>query len=175
MEHEVFAVYKLVIEDTNQLSNRRQMLDNLYVTIVTLVLGADAYIAANSRLADWFPVLVTIGISLVGVIFTNHWRRVLQDLKEVLKFRYEWLKEMEAQPDLVQIGACVYTSEDIRIYKPRESAKSANTFGFAARATHLQMIFVVIFISIPFILAGATLLASLPQLHQFIRPLIGLQ
>jgi hypothetical protein len=49
----MFAVYKLVVEDTNQLSSRRQMLDNLCVTIIALVLGADAYIAANSRLLDW--------------------------------------------------------------------------------------------------------------------------
>lgn len=175
MEHDVFAVYKLVVEDTNQLSSRRQLLDNLYVTIVTLVLGADAYVAANSHLLDWFPVFVTIGISLVGVVFTNHWRRVLQDLKEVLNFRYAWLKELEAKPELIQIGAGLYTSEDSNIYKPRESANSAKTFGFAARAAHLQTIFVVTFIMIPFVLAGATLLASLPQVHQFIHPLIGLR
>src|SRR5438270_13370908 len=67
-----FEVYKVTIENTNKLRDQKQALDTLYTTITTFVLGAAAYTASHSKFNSWFPVIVTIIISLVVLAFTLH-------------------------------------------------------------------------------------------------------
>ena len=146
MSRDIFDVYQSIMVDTSQISSKRQSLDTVYTTIVTLILGADAYVAGNSKFDNWFAVLVTVALGLVGWAFTWHWRRVLNDLKKILDLRYTYLREMEDNPKMHAIHAQIYTKEYNAIYAHPNKSR----FGIGARIKHLQTIFLIIFTLIPF-------------------------
>ena len=168
MSRDVFDVYQSVMVDTSQISSKRQSLDNVYTTIVTLILGADASVAGNSKFDKWFAVLVTLALCLVGCAFTLHWRRVLNDLKKILDLRYTYLREMEKSPKMHDIHAQIYTKEYNAIYAHPNKSR----FGIGARIQHLQSIFIIIFILIPIFLSLLILIHSFSWFHLLFHPLV---
>jgi hypothetical protein len=159
----IFETYKLIVEDTNQLGSRRQTIDTVYEGIVTLVLGADGYVAATAEFHGWLPLVVTAVIGIIGIIFTVHWRGVVDKLKEVLSLRYEYLRELEKNDELQTVKAQIYTQEWQNIY-----AKRATKDEKRSPSTTLQSIFIAIFIILPVALGIITVLAMLPATGSFI-------
>lgn len=167
MTRDVFDTYKLIVDDTNQLGNRRQTVDTVYESIVTLVLGAEGYVAAIWLFRGLLPILATIAISIVGIIFTVHWRGTVDKLKQVLNLRYQYLREMESDQNLASIQAQVYTEEWKTIYAKRDSTRRKR-----GSSRTLQSIFTGIFIALPILQIVLTVLAILPVTHPYIAPLI---
>jgi hypothetical protein len=172
MSNDAFEIYRAVIEDTNQINSRRQGLDNLYVSIVTLVLAGDATVVATAQFDNWLPVVATVGIGLVGIAITGRWRQGIADLDEVLGYRYAWLRELEQNPVLAAAGASIFSQEYEHIFKKRESSKEQRSILFARRTRRLQAIFLTVFVIIPMLLAALTYGAGIPEIHQYIRPLL---
>ena len=165
MARDIFDTYQVIIEDTNALSNRRQTIDTVYESIVTLILAADGYVAAQAPYTSWFPVVAAIGASIVGIAFTRHWRSVVDRLKAVLRVRYDYLKQLENDDALKHIGAQIYQVEDTEIYKKRDATSKK-----APR--NLQSIFAVVFYLIPLVRALLTAVA-VSGLHLSITPLLS--
>lgn len=120
----VVEVYKAYIEDVNHLRNSRDTNNNLYQTILTLFLGAQAYVASvwltqdqlkrfpDPRLDAWVPVLVVAGIGLVGIAFCRNWNRLSADFKRSISFKFKNLEALETQwPVLKDIGARLFLEE----------------------------------------------------------------
>lgn len=167
MARDVFDAYKLIVDDTNELGNRRQTVDTVYESIVTLVLGADGYIAALGQFQGVVPIAATAAIGVVGIIFTTHWRNTVDKLKRVLNLRYEYLRHMEEDPDLQSINAQVYSKEWQDIYAKREATRKKT-----GHSRTLQSIFTGIFIVLPIMVLALTILAKIPETHAYISPLI---
>ena len=167
MEHGVFDVYRAVLEDTNRIAERRQSLENPYIALITFVLAGDAYVAATSQFDNWLPVLTTVAIGGLGLAATVRYTRSVSDLTRILSNRYAWLRNLEESADMKDLGADLFTDEYNRIYQARERRK------FALRELNLQRIFVYGFIAIPVLLAALTLTAGIPEVHQFIKPLLS--
>lgn len=165
MARDIFDTYQVIIEDTNALSNRRQTIDTVYESIVTLILAADGYVAAQAPYASWFPIVAAIGTSIVGIAFTRHWRSVVDRLKAVLRVRYDYLKQLENDEALKHIGAQIYQVEDAEIYKKREAAGKKSP-------RNLQSIFTVVFYLIPLVRALLTAVA-VSGLHLPVAPLLS--
>lgn len=172
MEPGPLDVYKIVVDDTNQLLARRQGLDNIYVTIVTLVLAGDAYVAALSQFNNWLPVVETLGIGIVGVMVIGRWRQGVADLNENLQFRFKWLRDLEATPPLAQLGATLFTLEFQNVIAPREKSQKYRRRGFGARSHRLQALFRTVFLLIPLLLAALTAVATDPDLSWLAHPLL---
>jgi hypothetical protein len=109
LSHDLFDVYAVAIEDTNQLKSYGQRIDSVYVTIVTLILAGDAYVAANSKFDNWLSVVVTGGIGIVGVAFCLRWLRGLSSVNDILVHRYEWLRNLESTAELEHLRANLFT------------------------------------------------------------------
>ena len=74
-------IYRIYIEDTHQLRDERQTVNNIRVTIVTLILSAQAFAISTSFLQSnykdlsdpsflaWLPVIISAIIGLVGYYF----------------------------------------------------------------------------------------------------------
>jgi hypothetical protein len=161
-----------VIEDTNHINSRRQGLDSLYVSIVTLVLAGDGSVVATAQFDNWLPVVATVGIGLVGIAIASRWRQGIADLDEVLSYRYAWLRKLEQDPLLVTAGASIYSQEYDAIFKKRESSTLQRSLLFARRTRRLQAIFLTVFVIIPVLLAVLTYGAGIPEIHQYSRPLL---
>lgn len=154
MVHDAFDVYVAAIDDTNQINSRRQSIDTLYTTIVTLILTGDVYVAVSSGFRNWFGVLVTFAIMLAGLNVIGNWRRAQKELDEILDVRYEFLRALEKQDAMQAIGASLITLEYERVYRSRLSGKTA--------AKRLQRSFSVIFVAIVISLAILTYVETSP-------------
>ncbi len=174
MAHDVFDVYSAIIKDTSELNDRRRQLDSLYVTLITFILTGDAYVAFNSAFNNWFLVVVTMGISMVGWTVTTRWRAGLRNLSKILEHRYEYLRSLEQTDELKLLGANVYTIEWERFYKPGTDRR------FRSVTNSLQVTFLVVFVFIPTVLLALTAIETIPLIHgfipaaimQYIRPIV---
>ncbi|MGH2518109.1 MAG: RipA family octameric membrane protein, partial [Ktedonobacterales bacterium] len=164
--HNLFDVYTVAIDDTNQLRSYGQRIDSVYVTIVTLILAGDAYVAASAKFDNWIPVIVTAGVGFVGIAFCQRWLRGMTNLNEILSQRYTWLRKLESMPELAELGANLFSSEYAAIYRPKEYEKVARR-----RNRQIQRIFRLIFLLIPLFLALATCVATNPWFQLHIEPL----
>jgi hypothetical protein len=170
-----FDVYQVAIDDLHHSKTLGQSIDTLYVTILTLVLGGDAYVAAISRFDSWVPVGATLAIGIVGLAVTERWRQGGANLYRIITNRYAWLREAERHPDLACVGANFFTQEYETVYVPQKTRKQSSTTLvsiFFTRTQRLQNIFRAIFIVIPLLIAALTFLATNPWYHLAIQPLI---
>jgi hypothetical protein len=171
MPHDVFDVYQTIIKDTNEMNARRRQLDSLYVALITFILTGEAYVAFYSTLNNWLLVVVTIGISIVGVGVTARWRDGLLSLDEILNYRYEYLRKLEAHAEMIAIGATLYGDEWEHIYKPRQDKQDKRyrlLKRFRTVTARLQLIFIIVFIVIPLLLLCVTALETVPFIHGLI-------
>lgn len=173
MVHDVFDVYATIIKDTNEMNSRRRQLDSLYVTLITVILTGDAYVAFLSAFNNWFLVLVTIGVSLVGGAVTTRWSEGIRNLSHILDHRYEYLRALEKNPELERLGATIYTKEYKKFYEAKDNR-------FRSVTSRLQLTFTIVFVAIPLVLAALTAFETIPAIHAlvpaqvvpYIRPLI---
>ena len=175
MTHDIFEVYATIIKDTNEMNDRRRQLDSLYVALITFILTGEAYVAFYSAFTNWLLVFITIGISLVGGAVTARWRDGLRSLDEILNFRYEYLRKLEAHDEMIAIGATLYGDEWEHIYKPRQDKQDKRYRSlrrFRTVTSRLQLIFIIVFVAIPFLLLCITALETIPLIHSLIPPQI---
>ncbi len=177
MAHDAFDVYAVIIKDTNELNSRRRQLDSLYVTLITVIMTGDAYVAFLSAFNNWFLVLVTIGVGLVGGAVTSRWSEGVFSIGQILNERYAYLRGLEATDELRAIGATLYTDEWTRIYRKGENNR------FSSVTARLQLTFAIVFCAIPLMLAALTAFETIPVIHAlvptqvipYIRPLLPTQ
>lgn len=165
MEQGIFEVYKTVLADTHEVDQRRENLENAYITLMTFSLAGDGYLAVTSRFDNWLPVVLSVGIGLFALAATARYARAVRTIVAALNNRYAWLRNLESTPELAGIGANVVTEEYKRVYQAREAG------GATSRVLNLATIFVVAFLAIPVLLAALTITARIPEIHQLIRPL----
>ena len=159
MSRDAFDVYKVTIEDTNQLNFRRHATDSFYVALLTFVLTGDAYVAYSATFDRWLPAIITLGIAAVGLAILARWRQSASDFSEILAHRYAFLRRLEETPELANAGATVFSEEYAKIYKSQDIGKHANT------TKALQNVFFIVFLLIPLVLIGLTAANLIPALR----------
>lgn len=182
-------VYRAYLEDVNDLREDRQKYNSLYVTVATVLLGAQAFVASTpfgSTLARQIvnislsPAQATLGavvIGVVGVYFCINWLRLIRNYGDSLRFKYKNLKAMEANyPVLQDAGARLFTAEDEdRNTRSGEAGKGGNKSRTSRRTTRnaedLARFFRVLFVVIPLI-PFATLVAQLPSVSALVGPVV---
>jgi hypothetical protein len=168
MDTPFITTYQTIVKDTSQLNDRRLRLDTLYVTILTLVLGGEAYIVATSQFDNFIAVGATIITSIVGLAFTFRWRQALIGIGNQLELRYRLIREMECRPEFG--GVKVFTQEFEQFYQ-KDKVQGFRT-PFFSRTNQLHAIFIGIFILLPLIFTLLAIAASIPGLHAYIQPII---
>ncbi len=104
-KHDFFDAYKVAIDDLHRTKNLAQKIDSLYVTILTLLLTADAYETATTKFSSWVPVVATAGVAFIGLAINGRWRKGASNLFRIITNRYAWLREAETHPDMHRIAA----------------------------------------------------------------------
>jgi hypothetical protein len=186
-----FDVYKVAIDDLHRTRSLAQKIDTMYVTIVTLLLTADAYEIAIAKFDSWVPIVATAGVALIGLAIASRWRRGTANLFKIVTNRYAWLRSAEdarIHPEMAQIGADIFTQEYKAVYEPQvqkakgrasaDDGPAAAEGGFSTfydRTLFLQRLCPVIFTAVPVILAIATYVNLHPSVAQpFERLLSGM-
>ena len=79
------------------------------------------------------------------------WNQARGELDSILRIRYEYLRQLEQEPEVASLGSNFITEEYNAVYRNREA-----TFYRSATA-RLARTFVAVFISIPILLGILTL------------------
>jgi hypothetical protein len=103
--------YKLLLDDVHVLAGRRETINDLFLGIVTLVLGAEAYLFISAGDGDVRTTALIVAASIYGLLFCRIWRRALENYSALLSFRFFVLKEWER--DWFPEEQRYYTAEDV--------------------------------------------------------------
>jgi hypothetical protein len=122
----VVAIYATYIEDVNQLRTSRQTDNTTRLGVVTLLLGAQAFLIntvltdvqgtrpsfLTSTLVSWVPIVAITSIGIVGWYFCRNWVRLLADTQRTLNLKFANLEAMEREsPALQDAGAQLFRKE----------------------------------------------------------------
>lgn len=172
-----FDVYRLAIEDLQATKALGQRIDSFYITILTLLLTADAYEIATSHFATWTSTVVTAGVAVVGLAVTARWRQGAANLYRLVRNRYGWLRDAEdpaLHPEMSAMGANIFSQEYLAVYHKRphtSPVKEADQGAanqersvtvFYNRTVFLQALSMAVFVAIPVIIGAVTWLTLNP-------------
>ena len=106
-----FRHYRLLVEDARALSDRRDRVTTIFLSVITLTLGAQGYLLATTKDGEVRATILVWAIAFFGTWLCLTWRRALLTFKELLNFRYFTLKQWEGLefPDDEQY----YVAEDV--------------------------------------------------------------
>jgi hypothetical protein len=174
-KQDFFDVYKVAINDLHHMKSLGQRIDSFYLTIITLLLTADAYEIGTSKFDSWVPVVATAGVAIIGVAVTARWLQGAANLYQLTNYRYSWLRKLEnpdTRPEMREISVNIFTDEYKDVYLPQMTKKGKaktstsqdltqaepRTSKFYRRTLFLQRLCLVLFPAVPIILAGVTFL-----------------
>jgi hypothetical protein len=154
-----FAQYKLLMQDTARLSDRRQTVNNIYLSVNSVLLGGIALLVSQEDpdLKSLLVLVIVLVIALAGSIICGDWQRLVRSYKELLNLRFEMLKSIESIesfPYPVQI----YHQEDAALYRHEKLGKYVAPFGFSAVEVKLPSVFRNLYLISGLFLFAATLL-----------------
>ncbi len=153
-------IYKAYLEDTHEMRQERLNADNIRVTIVTLFLGAQAYLASNIlsdpkeaslrslTLGSWVPIISIFAAGLVGYFFCINWMKLTEDYRKTLGAKYKGLLTLETtRKNLLEpLGANLFTQESEERQHAKALAAGKGSRGVNRRNQQLQEFFKVVFI-----------------------------
>lgn len=168
--------YAILIEDARALGDRRETINNLFVGLVTLILGAQGYIITSASDTELKGTVIIVALSIFGFIICQVWRNVLFSYRILLNFRYEVLKTWETH---FPPGQRYYLAEDI-IYEhnPQEDPERplANRYLKTLKTSHGKTYpFVDIYRVIPSIMLSGFVVIGLGQITFYGLPLVVAQ
>lgn len=165
--HDFFDVYRVAIEDLHATKDLGQKIDSFYLTVLTLLLTADAYEIVTAKFNVWTPTLLTAGVMVIGVVVTARWWQGAHRLYQIVRNRYNWLRDAETpgkHAEFQGLGVNIFTHEYEHVYQKTKSdtKKPAQTSGaeerssksnsdrkFYNRTLFLQVLCIVIFVVVP--------------------------
>ena len=139
-----FEEYKMLVEDTARITDRRKAESNLFTTINSIFLTAVAILLKDSNLQSWSITAGSIVIVAAGITISRTWENMIDNYRKLSKLRFQVLWEMEENdlPDSVKI----YHREQA-LYPRDEEGKQVVTKGvFADTEKRLPRVFMSLYI-----------------------------
>jgi hypothetical protein len=141
MPDKTFEQYQLLVEDSARLSDRRQTVNNLYLSANSLLLSAIAILAQQSGVKSLQDVLLVLLLVCAGIFLSSDWGRLLRQYRQLLNLRFALLKKIESQEDF---PGPIKTYQEEELLYPADPRKSR--FGFARVESNLPRVFIVLYI-----------------------------
>ncbi|NPA26905.1 MAG: hypothetical protein GXO36_04840 [Chloroflexi bacterium] len=130
-----FDEYRLFVESTQFLTERRQEANRTYLTVNTLLFGLLAFLLRDANLDASAQTLAVLPVLLVGLLVCWTWAAMLKQYKALIAWRYQQLMAMEkALPDLYGM----YTKEWETFFRP---FLGQERFGFSRLEVWLPRLF----------------------------------
>ncbi len=137
--------YQMIVEDTARLTDRRQTVNNLYLSANSLLLGGLALFVQQTEFKGFSTIFISALLVFVGIFLCRDWRRLLKTYRALINLRIELLHTAERgfkeKPDLANLVQ-VYHEED-QLFKPGQGKP---IFGFYAIEKNLPWLFIYIYL-----------------------------
>jgi hypothetical protein len=140
-----FDEYKLFVDSTDRLSDRRQKISNTYLTVNSIIIGAIAFLVKDTVFsADWRPIVVLLPL-IIGIIVCSVWKQIIYKYKMLIGLRIDELREIENH---VAMENChrMYHAED-KLY-PRDQKNipiKGKALNISDKEAWLPNIFIIIY------------------------------
>jgi hypothetical protein len=134
MVPKVWDEYRVLIEDTQQVSARRQSGDNVYLAANSVILGAVGVLIAQGALHNVMMLAAMVALACAGLAIVREWARQDRIFIKYLAFRYDLLKEMEADG---RIPVAIFQLEEGMYDKKKGKGPSMTHFGFSQSAARV--------------------------------------
>lgn len=132
--------YELYLEQVNKLTERRQAVSTIYLTVNTAIVGAMALIFGDIQMQEWGRQLSSLALMVAGVAACDLWRRLIRQYSDLLGWWYERLRELE-KGDLE--STALITKEFEEFYGPKAGKKR---FGMTRYEIGLTWLFTITYV-----------------------------
>jgi hypothetical protein len=138
----LFEEYNLFVEDTSRLSDRRQMISNIYTAVNSILLAAVGLLIKDLGLGYNLKILFSMPLIIAGIVVCLLWIQLIRSYKSLIGLR---IKILRATEDLMQDSIRMYHQED-KLY-PIDSKSSITGFSTISDIeSKLPMLFISIYI-----------------------------
>src|SRR5262249_10555449 len=143
-----FKVYKLFVHDTARLSDRRQTMNNIYLSVNSVLLGTLAILAQQSKLESLVLLVVEVFVGAAGILIAGQWLQLINKYRKLFQVRYALLRKLEDSSTF---------SASVKVYQ--EESKEPRTYGFSDIERHLPRIFLALYaLGLPLLIVGTAIL-----------------
>jgi hypothetical protein len=137
-----FEEYKLLLEDTTRLIERRKTESNLYTTINMILLAAITFLINDSGLENWMVMMGTLVVVFGGILISRSWMVMIENYKKLSNLRFQVLWEMEEDMP----GSVKVFHREEALYPRDEEGKQVSTKGlFADVEKRLPIVFIILY------------------------------
>lgn len=153
--HSLLDEYQCVAQQTGSISDRRQTTNDIYVGINVVFLTGLALFLPSIHFTSWWGTAGSALIALVAVFVNGTWIRLLQNYRELIGVRINYLMEMEKQfpPKGADQVRGVYLAEQA-LYQKK------GAFGFSMQELRLARFFQVIYPALAVVIGVLTYLVA---------------
>jgi len=126
--------YKLFLNQVNKLTDRRQNVTTVYLTVNSAIVGALAFLFKDVQMPSWaYPASAAI-LLVSGVAACSLWRRLISQYSVLLGWWYEQLRDIEtAMPN----SRALLTEEYEALYGGGQSQPRVGLTRYEIRLTWL--------------------------------------
>ncbi len=143
-----FEEYKLFVEETTQFSSRRQTVNNLYVTVNSIIMTGTAFLArevVQEGLWKVSPVLLLLAV--VGAVICLQWQQLLEKHKTLVGFRIKQLREMEEHPDMAGCHQMYHREDELYPVDDDGRPIAGKGLNLSDREKWLPRVFMLVYLS----------------------------
>jgi len=108
---DAFELYKLMVESSESLIQRRQKTNAFFITVIGSLLAIAGLLVKTGAVNDEsIPILY--GFSVVGLLLCNSWRNLIDNYGKLNKAKFDVILRLERE-----LGAQIYSAEWISLGK----------------------------------------------------------
>ena len=116
-DKDVFELYKLMVESSESLIQRRQKTNAFFITVIGSLL-AIAGLLVKMGAIDGKSIGILYGFSIVGLLLCNSWRNLIDNYGKLNKAKFDVILRLEKD-----LGAQIYSAEWIALGKGLQHKK----------------------------------------------------
>lgn len=144
MADEIYKQYNLLVKDTAKLSDRRQIINTLYLSANSILLGGIALLAQQAVLKGGILLIPVVLIAVAGIPLCFDWRKLLLNYKNLLALRFRMLRRIEEGPDFAY-PIKTYREESETLYNKPEGGQKV-LFGFSNIEVNIPWVFIGLYL-----------------------------
>jgi len=142
--------YEIFLEWINKLTERRQTVTTIYLSVNTAIVGLIAFLLKDYSLSEWIQQASVLVLLVSGVIACDLWRRLITQHSALIGWWYEQLRGLE---DAMLESNKLLTREYQVLYLEKQSK---TRIGLTRYETRLTWLFTVLYAAL-----GLAILPSL--------------
>lgn len=143
MASEMRQQYNLLVKDTAKLSDRRQIINTLYLSANSVLLGGIALLAQQGVLKTGALLIPVVLVAFAGIPLCLDWRKLLLNYKNLLDLRFDMLRRIEKMPDFAY-PIQTYQEESEKLYNKPEGGQKV-LFGFSNVEVNIPLVFIALY------------------------------